>query len=82
MLKYPKHQLIICNFPALGSNVLFVGAVTESGPVKEVNVSYDRTGRYLVNYVVPRNEKALVFVKYGDSDIPGSPFRIRPKTHK
>jgi len=31
-----------------------------------------------VKYTIPHDTEALIFVKYGDGQIPGSPFPVRP----
>jgi len=35
-------------------------------------------GKFVVKYTIPHDTEALIFVKYGDGQIPGSPFPVRP----
>lgn len=55
-----------------------VGVVTTKGPCEEVIVKHQGGGHYIVNYKVHDRVKGFVFVKYGDQEIPGSPFAIEP----
>ncbi|VDN44423.1 unnamed protein product [Gongylonema pulchrum] len=59
-----------------GENILFVGVLTTKGPCEEVNVKHVGNGHYAVRYLVQENLKGFIFIKYGDVDIPGSPFAI------
>lgn len=61
-----------------GPNILMVGVVTTKGPCEEVIVKHQGGGHYIVNYKVHDRVKGFVFVKYGDQEIPGSPFAIEP----
>jgi filamin len=61
-----------------GPNLLFVGVVTSKGPSDEVLVKHEGSGVYKVSYKIDERSKALIFVKYGDQQIPGSPFGVRP----
>ncbi|VDK52628.1 unnamed protein product [Anisakis simplex] len=59
-----------------GTNLLFVGVVTTKGPCEEVIVRHTGQGSYTVTYRIQDRVKGFVFVKYGDTNIPGSPFAI------
>ncbi|CAI4224415.1 unnamed protein product [Auanema sp. JU1783] len=61
-----------------GTNLLMVGVVTTKGPCDEVIVKHQGNGHYAVNYRIPDRVKGFVFIKYGDQEIPGSPFSITP----
>lgn len=61
-----------------GANLLMVGVVTSKGPCEEVIVKHMGAGHYVVNYKIHDNVKGYIFVKYGDREIPGSPFPIGP----
>lgn len=63
-----------------GPNLLFVGVVTSRGPSDEVLVKHEGSGVFRVSYKIDERSKAYVFVKYGDQQIPGSPFVVRPTT--
>ncbi|KAI1724910.1 filamin repeat domain-containing protein [Ditylenchus destructor] len=62
-----------------GTNLLFVGVVTSRGPSDEVKVEHCGNGFYQVSYRIPESSKAMVFVKYGEAQITGSPFMVLPK---
>ncbi|KHJ89539.1 Filamin/ABP280 repeat protein [Oesophagostomum dentatum] len=61
-----------------GQNILMVGVVTAKGPCEEVMVRHQGNGHYIVTYKVPERVKGFIFIKYGDEEIPGSPFAIEP----
>ena len=63
---------------SLGSSLLFVGVVTCRGPSEEVAVRHVGGGEYNVSYKIPERTRALVLIKYGDREILGSPFTVRP----
>uniref|UniRef100_A0A183UQL7 Filamin-A n=1 Tax=Toxocara canis TaxID=6265 RepID=A0A183UQL7_TOXCA len=59
-----------------GNNLLFVGIVTTKGPCDEVTVRHTGQGQYVVMYRIQDRVKGFIFVKYGDANVPGSPFAI------
>ncbi|TMS38553.1 hypothetical protein L596_005251 [Steinernema carpocapsae] len=61
-----------------GPNLLFVGVVTTKGPCEEVIVKHHGQGSYIVNYKIHERTKGFIFVKYGNDQIPGSPFAVEP----
>ncbi|EFO87325.1 hypothetical protein CRE_31441 [Caenorhabditis remanei] len=61
-----------------GTNLLMVGVVTTKGPCEEVVVRHQGSGHYVCSYRIPDRVKGFVFIKYGDKEIPGSPFAIEP----
>ncbi|CAJ0585328.1 unnamed protein product, partial [Mesorhabditis spiculigera] len=61
---------------AAGPNLLMVGVVTSAGPCEEVVVKHMGAGHFVVNYKIDEPLRGLVFVRYGDSEVPGSPFAI------
>ncbi|UMM31108.1 hypothetical protein L5515_012720 [Caenorhabditis briggsae] len=61
-----------------GQNLLMVGVVTTKGPCEEVVVRHQGQGHYVCSYRIPERVKGFVFIKYGDKEIPGSPFAIEP----
>ncbi|KAI6171470.1 hypothetical protein M3Y97_01048000 [Aphelenchoides bicaudatus] len=65
-----------------GSSLLFVGIVTSKGPSEEVSVKHRGGGLYDVAYKIPDHTRALVLIKYGDSEMLGSPFTVRPASRK
>ncbi|CAB3406891.1 unnamed protein product [Caenorhabditis bovis] len=61
-----------------GTNLLMVGVVTSKGPCEEVMVRHQGQGHYVCSYRIPERVKGFIFIKYGDKEIPGSPFAIEP----
>jgi filamin len=59
-----------------GQDVLFVGVLSTNAPCDEVLVKHDGRGQYSVNYKLNEQTRAFIFVKYGDSHVPGSPFIV------
>uniref|UniRef100_A0A0N5A0K9 Calponin-homology (CH) domain-containing protein n=1 Tax=Parastrongyloides trichosuri TaxID=131310 RepID=A0A0N5A0K9_PARTI len=59
-----------------GPNLLYVGVCTPKGPCEEVSVKNHGRGQYIVNYKIMERQRAFVFIKYGDQQIPGSPFAV------
>lgn len=59
-----------------GANLLFVGVVTTKGPCEELSVKHNGGGNFNVEYRIQESAKGFIFVKYGDKEVPGSPFPI------
>ncbi|VDK75536.1 unnamed protein product [Onchocerca ochengi] len=59
-----------------GDNVLYVGLLTSKGPCEEITLEYLGNGQYVVKYLVQEEVKGFIFIKYGDLNVPGSPFAI------
>ncbi|VIO86121.1 Filamin/ABP280 repeat family protein [Brugia malayi] len=59
-----------------GENLLFVGILTSKGPCEEVTVRHLGGGRYVVTYRIQERVKGFIFVKYGETNVPGSPFAV------
>uniref|UniRef100_A0A915PPA4 Calponin-homology (CH) domain-containing protein n=1 Tax=Setaria digitata TaxID=48799 RepID=A0A915PPA4_9BILA len=59
-----------------GDNVLCVGLLTSRGPCEEITLRHLGNGQYIVQYLVQEEVKGNIFIKYGDADVPGSPFAI------
>lgn len=63
-------------FDCSGENLLFVGVLTSKGPCDEVTVRHLGSGRYAVTYRIQDRVKGFIFVKYGETNVPGSPFAV------
>uniref|UniRef100_A0A158Q7V9 Calponin-homology (CH) domain-containing protein n=1 Tax=Elaeophora elaphi TaxID=1147741 RepID=A0A158Q7V9_9BILA len=59
-----------------GENLLFVGVLTSKGPCEEVTVRHMGGGRYVVTYRIQDRVKGFIFIKYGETNVPGSPFAV------
>jgi len=59
-----------------GNNVLYVGVYGPDIPCDEVVIKHQGDKKYLVSYVVHEKGEYIIFVKWGDEHIPGSPFRV------
>jgi len=63
-----------CNLA--GNNVLYVGVYGPEIPCDEVVIKHQGDKRYSVSYVVHQKGEYIIFVKWGDDHIPGSPYRV------
>jgi len=59
-----------------GNNVLYVGVYGPEIPCDEVIIKHKGDKKYSVSYVVHQKGEYIIFVKWGDEHIPGSPFRV------
>jgi filamin len=59
-----------------GNNVLYVGVYGPDIPCDEVVIKHQGEKKYLVSYVVHEKGEYIIFVKWGDDHIPGSPYRV------
>lgn len=59
-----------------GNNVLYVGVYGPDIPCDEVVIKHQGEKKYSVSYVVHQKGEYMIFVKWGDEHIPGSPFRV------
>lgn len=61
-----------------GQNMLFCSMIGPAGapPVDEVSVKHHSRNVYHVSYTAKHKGKYHLFVKYGDQNIPGSPFNV------
>ena len=63
-----------CNLA--GNNVLYVGVYGPDIPCDEAVIKHQGDKRYSVSYVVHQKGEYIIFVKWGDDHIPGSPYRV------
>lgn len=58
--------------------MLFCGMIGPAGspPVEEMTVKNGPRKTFNVSYCVKHKGKHIMFVKYGDQHIPGSPFEV------
>eukprot|EP00092_Neocalanus_flemingeri_P025254 GFUD01027386.1.p1 GENE.GFUD01027386.1~~GFUD01027386.1.p1 ORF type:complete len:4003 (+),score=946.67 GFUD01027386.1:1015-12009(+) len=59
-----------------GNNVLFVGVFGPDTPCDEVYVKHQGDRQYGVSYKLTDKGQYILYVKWGDDHIPGSPFHI------
>ena len=59
-----------------GNNVLYVGVYGPDIPCDEVVIKHQGEKKYSVSYVVHQKGEYMIFVKWGDEHVPGSPFRV------
>jgi len=60
-----------------GNNVLFVGVYGPDTPCEEVHVRHEGNKEYRVSYSLRDRGQYLIFVKWGEDHIPGSPFQVQ-----
>ena len=58
-----------------GANVLFV-AVLGPGGQEQVHVKHKEDNKFLVEFMMKENGKNILYIKWGDQNIPGSPFLL------
>lgn len=59
-----------------GHSILFVGLYNPKGPCEEVQVKHTGKNTFTVNYYIRERSEYSLFVMWGQSHIPGSPFAI------
>jgi len=59
-----------------GNNVLYVGVYGPDSPCEEVQIRHEGDRKYRVSYYLRDAGDYLIFVKWGDDHIPGSPFHV------
>ena len=59
-----------------GNNVLFVGVFGPDTPCDEVYVKHQGDRQYGVSYKLTDKGQYILYVKWGEDHIPGSPFHI------
>ncbi|CAG9538291.1 unnamed protein product [Cercopithifilaria johnstoni] len=59
-----------------GDNILYVGLLTSKGPCQQIALQHLGDGQYVVKYLVQEEVTGFIFIKYGDVNVPGSPFAI------
>nr|XP_022299044.1 filamin-A-like isoform X13 [Crassostrea virginica] len=59
-----------------GNNMMFVGMMGPKGPCEELCVKNQGGYVYKINYIVRERGDYMLVVKWGDQQIPGSPFCV------
>lgn len=60
----------------IGNNMLYIGMYGPKGPCEEVQVKHMGRNQYQVNYYVRERGDYILVVKWGEDNIPGSPYRV------
>merc|ERR1712117_638588 len=71
-----KRNSFVVDCNGAGNNVLFVGVYGPETPCDEVHVKHQGEGQYGVSYKLTDRGQYILYVKWGDDHIPGSPFHI------
>ena len=58
-----------------GTNVLFV-AVLGPGGQEQVHVKHLGENKFLVDFVMPEPGRYILYIKWGEDNVPGSPFLL------
>eukprot|EP00095_Tigriopus_kingsejongensis_P006988 maker-scaffold430_size173499-snap-gene-0.40 protein:Tk06988 transcript:maker-scaffold430_size173499-snap-gene-0.40-mRNA-1 annotation:"filamin-a isoform x3" len=74
-----RHNSFQVDGSQAGDNVLFVGIWGPDVPCEEVVIKHQGNKKYSVDYYVKDKGKYIVYVKWGDDHIPGSPFHIEAR---
>lgn len=59
-----------------GTNMLLVGVHGPKAPCEEVHVKHEGNRVYTVTYSVRERGEYVLLLRWGDRDVPGSPFRV------
>ncbi|NWI88163.1 FLNA protein, partial [Pitta sordida] len=62
--------------PPPGTNMLLVGVHGPKAPCEEVHVKHEGNRVYTVTYSVRERGEYVLLLRWGDRDVPGSPFRV------
>ncbi|XP_067124657.1 LOW QUALITY PROTEIN: filamin-A-like [Centruroides vittatus] len=71
-----KQNQFQINAGSAGNNVLYCAVYGPKGPSDEVFVKHLGCNMYQVSYTVKERGDHVVIIKWGDENIPGSPFRV------
>ncbi|XP_059165585.1 filamin-A-like isoform X3 [Physella acuta] len=59
-----------------GNNIMYIGMMGPKGPCEELIVKHQGSLKYSVNYIVKDSGRYMLIIKWGDQEIPGSPFAV------
>ncbi|GFN93493.1 filamin-c [Plakobranchus ocellatus] len=59
-----------------GNNIMYVGMMGPKGPCEELIVKHQGNLQYNVQYMVRDSGRYMLIVRWGEQDIPGSPFAV------
>ena len=74
--KANRHNSFMVDCSKAGNNILYVGLYGPETPCEEVVIKHKGSKRYSVDYVVRERGQYIIFVKWGDEHVAGSPFHI------
>ena len=74
--KANRHNSFSVDCSKAGNNILYVGVYGPEIPCEEVVIKHKGSKRYSVDYVVRERGQYIIFVKWGDEHVSGSPFHI------
>jgi len=72
-----RHNSFTVDCSRAGNNVLFVGIHGPETPCEEVHVRHEGNKEYKVSYSLTDHGQYIIFVKWGEDHIPGSPFHVQ-----
>ncbi|XP_058718385.1 filamin-C-like isoform X1 [Poecile atricapillus] len=73
-LGHKNHFTVDCS--KAGTNMLLVGVHGPKAPCEEVHVKHEGNRIYTVTYSVRERGEYVLLLRWGDRDVPGSPFRV------
>jgi filamin len=59
-----------------GNNMMYIGMMGPKGPCDELIVKHQGNLQYSVQYMVKDSGRYILVIKWGDQEIPGSPFSV------
>ena len=72
-----KQNSFVVDCSRAGSNVLFVGVFGPDTPCDEVYVKHKGDKQYGVSYKLKESGQYILYVKFGEEHVPGSPFHVQ-----
>jgi len=57
--------------------MLFIGMIGPKGPCEELCVKHQGNNTFKINYIVKELGDYMLIVKWGNDQIPGSPFCVK-----
>ncbi|XP_076379059.1 filamin A protein cher isoform X3 [Megalopta genalis] len=71
-----KQNQFVVSAGDAGNNILFVAVYGPKGPCEEITTKHTGRNNYNVSYMVRERGEYIIFVKWGDEHIPGSPYKV------
>ncbi|CAL1528168.1 unnamed protein product [Lymnaea stagnalis] len=59
-----------------GNNIMYIGMMGPKGPCDELIVKHQGNLQYSVQYIVKESGRYMLIIRWGDQEIPGSPFAV------
>ncbi|XP_078037195.1 filamin A protein cher isoform X5 [Augochlora pura] len=71
-----KQNQFVVSAGDAGNNILYVAVYGPKGPCEEITTKHTGRNNYNVSYMVRERGEYIIFVKWGEEHIPGSPYKV------